>query len=129
MKEFITGIALVLTAGLIFTAGSHNLNMSDVPATVTNSFAHAFPGSSAEWEKEDAGFEANFEKDGKEMSAVYDANGNQQEVETEIEMKALPSGVGDYLSKNYNGVKIKEAAMIKKASGETNYEVEVRVKI
>ena len=63
------------------------------------------------WEKESANFEAEFEIGETDQSVVYDAtkfswNWNQ------IKVDELPSAVKDYVSKNYRGVKIKEATKI-----------------
>ena len=45
--------------------------------------------------------------------------------ETKIENSQLPKGVEKYVSDNYKGFKISEAAKIVKANGETSYEAEV----
>lgn len=97
-----------------------------VPSAIKTSFAKDFPGVTAKWDKEDAGYEANFKKDGKSMSVIYDANGERQETETDIKISELPEAVKSYIAQNYKGEKIKEAAMITKANGDVNYEAEVK---
>lgn len=41
------------------------------------------------WDKEDDGYEANFVKDGKTMSATFDASGDWKETETDIKVNEL----------------------------------------
>ena len=60
------------------------------------------------------------------MSALFDANGTMTELELAIKITELPSAATDYISKNYKGAAIKEAAKITKSGGEINYEAEVR---
>ena len=60
------------------------------------------------------------------MSALYDASGNKTETEMDIKISGLPVAATDYITKNYKGEKIKEAAIITKANGEVNYEAEVK---
>ena len=80
------------------------------------------------WDKEDSKYEANFAKDGKTMSATFDANGTLEETETDIAMKELPSAIASYVQTHYKGERIKEAAMITKPNGEKMYEAEVKGK-
>lgn len=96
------------------------------PAAVKTSFEKDFPGVTAKWEKEGANYEANFKQNGKTLSALYDSKGTKQETEEDIKVSELPQSVKDYIAKNYKGEKIKEAAIITKASGEVNYEAEVK---
>ncbi len=75
------------------------------PAAVQSAFTKNFPGTTAKkWDKEEGNYEANFTKDGKEMSAVFDANGKLK------------------------GAKIEEAAIVVKPNGEKIYEAEIKGK-
>ena len=69
-------------------------------------------------------YEANFEMNEVEQSAVFDANGNWIETETEIPVSQLPSAVSQAISKQFSGYKIKEPEMVEKATGKS-YEVEL----
>lgn len=81
------------------------------------------------WEKEKGDFEAGFKQAGKEMSAVFKADGTQTESEVAIRPTELPAGAMEYLKQHYKGIAIKEASKITKtASGEVNYEAEVKGK-
>lgn len=96
------------------------------PQATIDAFNKHFPGaSSIKWEKEGKGYEVNFKKDSKQMSAVYNNKSELQETETGISTTALPAAALEYLKKHYKNASIKEAAMITKASGDINFEAEV----
>lgn len=93
---------------------------------VQNSFAKLYPkATDVKWDKEGKSFEASFKNDGKNISVVFDAKGNALETETKIEISQLPKGVEKYVSDNYKGFKISEAAKIVDAKGIVTYEAEV----
>jgi hypothetical protein len=125
MKKIKLITSLLIGGSILLAACSQGLNDSKVPTAVKTSFATDFPGNSPQWDKENSNYEANFKQDGKTMSALYDENGNMQETETDINVSDLPKPVQDYITNNYPGEKIKEAAVITKAHGEINYEAEV----
>lgn len=96
-----------------------------VPQAVTQSFSNDFPGTTAKWKREDANYEANFKKEGKNMSVLYDAAGTKLETEEDIPITSLLQSVRDYVAEHYKGKKIKEAAIITRPNGEVNFEAEV----
>ena len=128
MKKLKLILPLLLGGSILLAACSQELNNSKVPTAVKTSFAKDFPGNTPKWDKENSSYEANFKVNSKTMSVLYDANGIRQETETEINITELPSGVTDYITQNYKGKKIKEAAKITKADGEIDYEAEVNGK-
>ena len=100
----------------------------DIPAAVQESFKKNFPDVTVKkWEKEDGNFEANFSKDGKTMSATFDAEGAWMETETGIAIKDLPASVSYYVKEHYSGATIREAAMLKTPKGDM-YEAEIKGK-
>ncbi len=116
----------LVVIAVVFTA--INCKAQNVPASVKSAFQKSFPGITVKkWDKEDGGYEANFNKDGKTMSATFDANGNWQETETDIKVSELPSAVSNYIKANYKGARIKEAAITETAKGKM-YEAEVKGK-
>jgi hypothetical protein len=62
------------------------------------------------------------------MSVIIDGSGNITETETMIAVTDLPVPISDYMNKYYSGMKIEEAAKIIKASGDVNYEAEIKEK-
>ena len=123
-KMIVVGLMLVSIATF-----AQKIDGSKVPATAQATFSKNFPGiKDVKWEKEKGNYEANFKQDDQKMSAVFDANGGLLETETGIAISDLPAGVAEYVAKNYKGEKIKEAAKLKMANGDTNYEAAVKGK-
>lgn len=125
MKKTSFILALCLAAGC---ASAQKLKEAEVPSAVKDSFAKQHPGTKAEWEKEGANYEAEFDLSKVETSVVYDASGKLLETETEIAESALPEAVRNHISKTMPGKKIKEAAKIVDASGKVMYEAEINKK-
>lgn len=120
MKRVFVAVALLTTVSCI---------AQDAPAAVQRAFSKNFPGTTVKkWDKEDGKYEANFTKDGKTMSATFDAAGALEETETDIKVAELPSSVTNYIKTNYKGASIKEAAMITNGKGEKMYEAAVKGK-
>ncbi len=119
---------LVLAVTMLFTLSCMSQKATP-PSAVESAFSKAFPGITPKnWDKEDNKYEANFAKDGKTMSATFDANGNLEETETDIAVRELPSAMASYIQTHYKGERIKEATMITKPNGEKMYEAEVKGK-
>jgi len=120
----------MIVIGLMFvgiTAFGQKIDASKVPSSVQSAFNKNFPDiKDAKWEKEKGNYEANFKQNGQKMSALFDANGTWLETETDIAITALPKAATDYIEKNCKGEKIKEAAKLKMANGDNNYEAEVK---
>ena len=123
MKTTIATIALCF--GFIYANAQH-LKEAEVPASVKEGFAKKYPGSKVKvWEKEEADFEAEFELNKVESSAVFGSDGTFKELEQEIKTSALPKAVTNYCTKNYAGYKLSEAAKITDANGKVMYEAEL----
>ncbi len=123
MKKIMMMSALAVS--IAFSACAQKLKDADVPVAVKTSFAKQYPGAVTKWEKEDGKYEANFKKDGKTMSAMFEPNGVFTESEIDIKVADLPATVLAYVKANYKGKTIKEGAKITKADGTVNYEAEV----
>lgn len=122
MKTIIS-LALCLTVSL---ASAQKIKEAEVPSAVKEAFAKKFPGAKAEkWEKENAEYEAEFDWEKTESSALFDATGTFKELEQEIKTSALPAGVSDYCKKNFAGWKMDEASKIEGADGKVSYEAEM----
>ena len=59
------------------------------------------------------------------MSALFEKDGKQLETEHSIAVTKLPKEALMYLAQNYDGKKVKEAALIRKADGTENYEAAI----
>jgi hypothetical protein len=62
------------------------------------------------------------------MSALFEANGNLIETETEIQSTALPAAAQAYIKEHYKGKTVKETARITKGDGTVYYEAEINGK-
>ena len=106
-------------------AFAQKIKESEVPSAVKEGFKKHFPNSKAEkWEKEGADYEAEFDLNKVETSALINPSGALLETESEIAVKDLPKGSADYLAKNLPGKKIKEASKIVDSKGAITYEAE-----
>lgn len=123
MKAILIMAASVLTFSC---ANAQKMNEADVPASVKSGFSKKYPGAKVEkWEKEGVDYEAEFDLNKVESSAVFDANGTFKELEQEIKTSELPKAVTDYCTKTYAGYKLSEAAKITDANGKVMYEAEM----
>jgi Putative beta-lactamase-inhibitor-like, PepSY-like len=123
MKNQLLLLALIATIGLNATA--QKMAAARVSAAAKAAFEKQFPTATAKWEKENGEYEAGFTMDGKEMSALFTAEGAMTESEVSIKVTELPAKVLAYVKQNYKGKTIKEGAKITKADGTVNYEAEV----
>jgi hypothetical protein len=120
-------LAIILDI-VCLSACEQKLKESQVPAAVKAAFEREYPNTKATWDKEDQGYEAEFKKDGKEMSVIIDGSGKIIETETMIAVTDLPAPISDYMSKHYSGMKVEEAAKIINANGDVTYEAEIKEK-
>lgn len=119
----------ILLAVMFFASCSNaqKIKESDVPATVKTAFQKQHPDAKAiKWEKENGNYEVEFEVGETDYSVLIDASGNILETEIEISSDALPAKAKEYVSKNYAGQKIKEAAKITDTKGTVTYEAEIK---
>ena len=123
MKAILVIIALNLSIG---SANAQHLKDADVPSSVKQGFEKKYPGVKVEkWEKEGVDYEAKFDLNKAESSAVFSANGTFKEFEQEIKISELLKPISDYCAKQFKDYKIDEAAKITDASGKLQYEAEM----
>ena len=117
-----------LIAGLILFTSI--VNAIEVPEAVMKTFKQRFSEvKKAKWEKEkDGNYEAEFDLNGKEMSATFLANGDWRETETEINVSELPKAVSDAFNKLYPDTKIREVSKIQRSDNSVVYETEIKIK-
>ncbi|GMT44415.1 MAG: hypothetical protein IEMM0006_0247 [bacterium] len=105
---------MILSAMLMaisFTA----LSQTSVPAAVKTAFGKKFPTvKKVDWSKEGkTEWEAEFERNEKDMSANFDLQGNWKETETDMEEDTVPFVVLNVLKAKFPGYKVKDAAFTK----------------
>ena len=116
----------MLIFGIISTSSAQGKKAA--PAAVQTAFKTKFPTvQKAKWDVEEEGeWEAEFKTGGKEMSAIFKADGTWLETETEIKTANLPQAVKNALAAQFAGSKIEEANLVEMPGQPTAYEVELR---
>lgn len=121
MNKVVLYLSILLVAGCC----KEKINNSRVPDVVQAKFTELYPGQKVQhWEKEDNDFHAKFEINKLETAVVIRKDGNLIQIENEMEVSELPGAITEYVSKNRNNMKIKEAVKITKNEGQVSYEVE-----
>jgi hypothetical protein len=123
MKKIILCLALGFSGIL---ANAQEFKDPKVPSSVKDAFSKLYPNAIVDkWQKENDTYEAEFQANKTAMSASFYSNGKLIQTEEEIDPKDLPQGVRDYVTKNLNDKKIREASKIKDENGHLSYEAEI----
>ena len=123
MEKIIFAMCFLLVASC---SDAQKLKDSDVPSAVKTSFSTMYPDvKTVKWEKENGKYEAEFDQNNVETSALFDAKGTFVQKEVEIQVSELPAAASNYVSSNLSGQKITEASKISDANGTVTYEAEV----
>ena len=115
-------LILLLTFG-VYSCCDHN---KEIPDKVLTSFTEMFPeATDVEWEMENENeWEAEFEQDGQEMVACFNADGEWIETEIEIESSELNVSALEFLEIEYAGWEIDEVEYVESPEF-TGFEVEL----
>jgi Putative beta-lactamase-inhibitor-like, PepSY-like len=120
---------LVALFGFLVQTQAQSVLAKDVPASVKSACMKAHPKAiDVKWSKEGTKYESEFTENGKAKSATFDDSGYLLENEKNIPISKLPAAVSKYVSANYKGEKIKEAAIMTDNKGVVTYEAEVNGK-
>lgn len=118
---FIIG-TLAVTSLLAQTKTNKN-----IPLIVQNAFVKQYPAiKNVMWSKENANYEASFDLNGLDNSALFNING--QILETETEIKDLPKDILASLKATYPNQKVLEIAKITNLKSVVTYEIEIKGK-
>jgi uncharacterized membrane protein YkoI len=117
-------VLITVLALLCFSA--YGQTNKEVPPAVKAAFAKKFPAAKdVKWDKEnDNEWEAEFELDGKELSANFDNAGLWTETGYELESKDIPAVVITAITKEFSGYKIEESELSESKDGKV-YEFEL----
>ena len=120
MKNLIIISLIVLTVSLL-------AQETKVPQNVQTVFKKVYSNvPDVKWDKEgDNQFEAEFTLKSVKTSVVLDEKGKLEETETAIKIAELPRTIAPYVSKNFEGYEITEAAKIVDDEGNVTYEAEI----
>jgi hypothetical protein len=126
MKTLLSVLMVAFIAGC---TEAQTVKESQVPAEIVSAFHKMYPDvKEYKWFLEDGNYEAEYNIGKMEASVTFDTKGNLLETEKEIDVRNLPVGVSEYVSKNYSGATIKEASEITDAKGVKTYEAEIKGK-
>ena len=119
---------LMLFAGiaLVISISAANQKDAKIPAMAKGGFAAKFPSAQkAKWSIEKPGvFEVEYVLSGVESSALFDAEGNLLETETEIKERELPVTVKATLARDFKGYKLDEIEKATDSKGTVSFEME-----
>ena len=127
----VLGAAALSSAAI--SATEKELPKKEVPQAVREAFQKAYPGAKgAKYSKESEDgktlYEVEFKEKGKEIEAVYKADGSLYETEEEIDIRDLPEQIVQAIKKAHPEAVLKEAEKITGSDGKPRgYEVEVKV--
>jgi Putative beta-lactamase-inhibitor-like, PepSY-like len=122
-----TLLSLMVILWLASCTSAQSVKEDKVPVAVVSAFHKLYSAvKNYSWEMEDGNYEAEMDHGKMKASAVFDAAGNLMMTEKDMAVSELPPGCADYVSKNYPGIAIKEAAEITSAKGVKTYEAEVK---
>ncbi len=132
MKKHIFLLVVVLSAGLMFTSCKQGKKTegseekSEVPEAVQKSFQEKFAqASEVKWEEEEGTYEAEFQLNGKEMSAEFSGDGTWMETETEVDQADLPAAIVDTLESAYGDYTVEKVESCETPEGK-NWEIELK---
>lgn len=120
-----TAVLLSAFVALGFAACAQGVPASKVPSVVQNTVKTKFSNATEiEWVTKNGGYEAEFDINKVEHTALVDSNGKFLMYRVDLDVKDLPSQVSAAIAKDYAGYKIDEAEKLEK-DGVTYYQVEL----
>lgn len=118
---------IVLCFGFVIS-DAQNIKEANVPSEVKESFSKKYPGLKVEeWEKEGADYEAEFQLNKGEATAVFEANGNFKASKQEIELYDFPKSATNYCTTHFKGSKIDDIIKITDANDMVIFKVEMEM--
>jgi len=121
--RFIIFLGLLLSSG--FSACSQDINEKRVPALVKNALMAKFPKAvDIEWEKKKNLYEADYDVNQTEYTALIDASGNIVMYKQDIQITEIPAALSGTLQKSFADYKVDDPEKIQK-DGKTFYQVEL----
>lgn len=118
-------LLIVLFVGML-NAHAQKLEITDVPLAVRMAFKASNPAAvNPEWRKDKTNYQAKYTLDKKPRTYTYTKTGTRIVQDGKVAVSILPSGIKEYLDKNYPDASIDKVLKITKADGSVSYNVEV----
>lgn len=124
---------IIIISLFIFSSGlmscAQDLNPSDAPSVVLNTFKTNFPDArDVEWEKQGDDYEVEFDHNQIDHNAYIDASGKLILYKYDINPNDLPQAVKNTIQAEFKDYQIDDADLVEK-DGEKLYEVELESNI
>ncbi len=119
---------IVLSGFFLFNGGlfAQDLEEEQVPQMVKAKLNKMFPGAEeVDWTKEGNNYEADFEKNDRDIQVLMDEKGTVIETEYEINLSELPKALNEYVSQKFQGAVIKSASKVIDGKGGITFLAEV----
>ena len=117
-RIFITTFFLAALFNFVACDDDKDLDSSDVPKAVEQTFNSMFANVHPQWELENKLYKAEFFQDGHEMEACFKSDGSWSHTITDIYQNELPEKVTSYVSAKYAGYRIDDSKFVKTPSTE-----------
>lgn len=114
MKKIL--FAILLTTGLMLGAAAQDkLNENDLPSAVQTSFKTAFPNAKdVEWKMKEGKYKVEFEINGLDQIAAFDADGKLLSKGMKIRVSELPAAVAAAVKASYTDSSIDDVYRVDK---------------
>ncbi len=123
MKKIILIVSCLIFSSAIYAEKIKEVN---VPNAVKDKLQAMFQSAkNIKWVKEFGNFEAEFDKNGNEISVLFAPDGQWLQTENAIKLNELPNAVMIYVEKKLANKKIKESAKVVDAKNNVSFEIEV----
>lgn len=118
--------ASILSLSLVGTSVmAQDISASKVPAAVTNAFTQEYSNpTDVDWEKKKKKFEVEFEVDGIDHKALYNADGKLLMTKRDLHEGDLPPAINQKIAADYNGYTIDDVDELI-VEGKSYYQVEL----
>lgn len=125
MKKIAFAILLMTSPLLGCNSNSDDINPNDVPAAVNESLLSSFPDAAdIDWEKKGEDFEADFEINKTDYSALFNTSGNLLKHRQDIPESELPDAVRAAINADYAAYRLDEIEKLEEGQT-TLYQVEL----
>lgn len=129
MKNYLFLFLLILISSGAMAQEEVSIEASAVPAKVMQKFKSMFPDKKdVSWSRVGTDYYAEFGEAGEGTSVLFDAAGNWQETEMEMNKKDLPAKIVERLNLKYPGLLLMGAKKTVSANEPTLYEVDFNYK-
>ncbi|MFC6998616.1 PepSY-like domain-containing protein [Rufibacter roseus] len=116
---------IIATAGITALGCSQRLAVSNVPSLVQNSLKTQFPAAAnIEWDKQGNSFEAEFDLNQTEHTALLDATGKILMYKHDVDTTQLPEPVMSSIKRDFAAYVVDDLEKVEK-DGQTFYQVEL----